>query len=111
MDWRPPPKMPGSYWKIRRVGQVISAIFILSIFATAYFQNTYIHYPTRPEPADGKIVGVLIKGSVHYITHQEWLYTRWAFDTSIVSGVLIALILAVIYLRYGKDGFRRDLMK
>lgn len=109
MDWRLPPKLPSSYWKLRRVAQVFSAILILSVFTSSYFMNTYFYYPSQPSPAEGKIVGVLIKGGVHYITHQEWIYTRWAFYTSVTSGVLLAVVCAVIYLRYGKDGFRRDI--
>ena len=73
MDWRLPPKLPSSYWKLRRVGQVFSAILILSVFTSAYFMNTYFDYPSQPSPAEGKVVGVLIKGgrSLHHPSRMD----------------------------------------
>jgi hypothetical protein len=109
MDWRPLPKLPRSYWKLRRVAQAIIVILLLSVSVSVYFQDTYIYYPSQPSPEEGKVVGVLIKGRPHYITHRQWMYTRWALYTTVTSGALLAAVFALIYLRYGKDGFRRDI--
>ena len=57
-------------------------------------------------PAEGKVVAVLIKGGTHYITQQQWEYSRWSFHTADGAASILAVLCGVIYVLYGKAGFR-----
>lgn len=82
---------------------------VLSVFASFAMQMTYFYYPSAPVPEEGKVVGVRIKGSIHYITQQQGEYLRWTSHTTIAAGAVFAVLCGVIYLLYGRDAFRRDI--
>ena len=69
---------------------------IAAMMLTTVFDNAYVNYSRWPVPEEARTVPYEAKGVVVYITEQQSRIMMWLWRIEIISGLAMALSIAVI---------------
>ena len=91
------------FLKIKKIiGLSAGIILIIAAFYSVGMDNTYIGYPTIPDPETNRTVPYAIRNIVVYITKEDQEFLSWLFWAQVGSGAVFVLILLI----HGGDPFK-----
>jgi len=91
------------FLRLKKIVALSAAIILVAAwFVSGALQNQYVGYPRSPNPDDGRVVPLAVKGIVVYITERQQDTLSWLQRIEIGSG----LIVVVVILMHGGDPFR-----
>ena len=84
------------------VGLAAALVFVGAWYYSGFLESTYVSFPRSPNPEQGIIVPLVVKGIVVYITEKQRDFLSLLEWIEIGSGAIVVLTLLI----HGGDPFK-----